>query len=176
MTADELQKWGMALILKIHIITGWTIPADPGLCSILVEQYVKYMSERYEQLNPDEIEYAFRSFGTTVEDWGKAINLNLIDKVLIPYLNDRFKLSETERRLKEPNPPQKIFTQEELDNSAREDAELQYQRFLSRQELKSLEICKAILLKDSLIKEDELVIDFFKRKVTAGFLNIYKQS
>lgn len=70
---------------------------------------------------------------------------------------------------------QKIFTQDELDNSAREDAERQYQMFLKRFELKGLEITKCILEKDGLLKDGELVIDFFKRMATSGDLHIYKQ-
>lgn len=169
--------YGKALLSKIHVITGWTIPNSPELVNILVDQFVKNLIEKYPQLNPDEIEYAFRQKGTTIEDWGKAMNLNLLDSVLIPYVNERFRISEDERRIKEGTKDvvQKIFTQEELDDSAREDAERQYQCFLKGYELKGLSINKAILEKDSLLKEGESVIDFFKRRVSKLATNIYRK-
>lgn len=71
-------------------------------------------------------------------------------------------------------PPQKIFSQQELDDSAREDAERQYQLFLKGHDLRGLEINKAILEKDNLIKREETVYDFFKRWLGKGFPNIYK--
>lgn len=71
------------------------------------------------------------------------------------------------------NPPQKIFSQEEIDDSAREDAERQYQLFLKQHELKGLGINKAILEKDGFLKEGETVIDFFKRWVESGHSNVY---
>lgn len=70
---------------------------------------------------------------------------------------------------------QKIFTQQELDDSAREDAERQYQLFLRKYELKGLEFNKEILIKDGLIKESESVMQFFIRKATEGKANIYKR-
>jgi len=173
MDESELSMWGKALLMKIHVITGWTIPNSPELLNILIDQFNKYLSEKYFALNTDEMEYAFRQHGTIIEDWGKAMNLNLLDKVLIPYINQRLLVSEVEEKLKNVPPPQKIFTQDELDDSQREDAELQYQRFLKGMDLKGVEICKAILLKDNLIKEDESVIGFFKRRVEKGSSNIY---
>lgn len=175
MNESELSKWGKALLLKIHVITGWTIPKSPELLNILIDQVQKYLFEKYPELNPDEIEYAFRSSGTTLEDWGKEMNLNLLDKVLIKYINDRFDLSDNEMKLKETPVEQKIFSQEELDNSAREDAERQYQLFLKKIEPKGLGINKAILVKDGLMKDNEDVIDFFKKKASLFFSNIYKK-
>ena len=81
---------------------------------------------------------------------------------------------EAYRALKMDQPPiQKIFTQEELDDSAREDAERQYQNFLRGLEVKSLSINKAILEKDNLLNNGESVMDFFKRRVASGSANIY---
>lgn len=166
---------GKALLSKIHVITGWTIPNSPELLNILVDQFVKTLVEKYPSLNTDEMEYAFRQHGTSIEDWGKAMNLNLIDSVLTPYINHRFRISEDERRIKEGKGEleQKIFTDEELDNSAREDAERQYQGFLKQWPLKGIEINKVILQKDGLLLEGEGVIDFFKRRALKGHTNIY---
>lgn len=71
-------------------------------------------------------------------------------------------------------PPQKIFSQEELDNSAREDVERQYQMFIRGLELRGVAINKPILEQDGLLKEGEDVISFFKRRAENGFQNIYK--
>jgi len=68
---------------------------------------------------------------------------------------------------------QKIFTQDELDDYARENAEWQYQMYLKGLELSYPESNDIILKKDGLLPEGELVMDFFKRKWTAGFKNIY---
>jgi hypothetical protein len=99
MKESEISKWTKALLMKIHVITGWVIPVTSELYTILKDQFQKKITEDYGELNPDEIEFAFRSRGTTVEDWGKEMNLNLIDKILLPYLHDRYKLSETEEKL-----------------------------------------------------------------------------
>ena len=70
---------------------------------------------------------------------------------------------------------QKIFSQEELDDSAREDVERNYQMFLRRIELKNIDINKSILFKDGLISLTETVFEFFTRKALAGLENIYKR-
>lgn len=171
----DLLLHGKMLLLKIHVITGWSIPGSDELMNILVDQFVKNLIEKFGALNVDEIEFAFRQHGTTMKDWGKAMNLNLIDGVLIKYTNDRFLLSQDEEKIKFIAPEQKIFTEEELDNSAREDAERCYQMFLKDIVVKFPQSLEPILLKDGLIKEKELVIDFFRRKQSSKFKNIYIQ-
>jgi hypothetical protein len=86
------------LLLKLHVITGWAIPADE-LQTILTDQLAKKFQESYQNVNAEEMEYAFRS-NTEVKDWGKAMNLNLIDEVMRPYLNKRFELSRIEEQQK----------------------------------------------------------------------------
>lgn len=68
---------------------------------------------------------------------------------------------------------QKIFTDEENEDSQREDVERQYQLFLRRYNLIGVELNKPILEKDGLIEKSETVIDFFTRKVVSGAVNIY---
>jgi hypothetical protein len=98
MSPQELQAWGKALALKIHVITGWSIPNHEALLNILQDQLMKSFQEKFSDLNPDEIEYAFRS-RTDVQDWGKQMNLQLIDSVLMPYLNERYRISDQERQI-----------------------------------------------------------------------------
>lgn len=173
MTDPDILKWGKALLVKIHVITGWTIPKQTELMNILVDQFTKKIIEQFGSLNPDEIEFAFRKYGTVIQDWGKEMNLNLIDQVLIPYINERFKISAIEQQLKAEKPKQKIFTEAENDDAAREAAEAQFQRFVRGYELKGSEINKKILLKDQLIGKNETVIEYFTRRVKAGAKNIY---
>lgn len=99
MDASEVSKWTKALLLKIHVITGWVIPSNAALYTILIDQFQKQLTEKYFELNPDEIEFAFRSEGTVIEDWGKEMNLNLLDKILLKYLNERYKVSNIEEQL-----------------------------------------------------------------------------
>lgn len=108
MADSDLGKWSKALILKIHVITGWIVP-EAELMNILTDQLRKKLVESYHTCNPDEIEYAFRNYGTSVKDWGKAMNLSLMDEVMQPYLSKRFELSRLEEQVKTPpqlNTPQ----------------------------------------------------------------------
>lgn len=154
------------------MITGWSIPGDE-LMTILVDQFVKHLSEKYVNLNIDEVEYAFRQYGTTTKDWGKSMNLNLVDAILIPYTNNRFLLSQDEEKLKFVPPPQRLFTEEELDDSAREDAERQYQLFLRGHQPQMLESDRRILEKDGLIKPGEDILEMFKKRSEKGIFNVY---
>jgi hypothetical protein len=96
----ELDNWAQALLVKINAITGWTIPDETT--EILVDQFRKKLSESYANCNPDEVEYAFRNYGTAVKDWGKQMNLSLIDEVMIPYLGRRLELSRLEEQKSKP--------------------------------------------------------------------------
>lgn len=99
MTLPDRTKWTKALLLKISIITGWIVPDNEAL-NVLVDQFEKKLNESYPTVNPDEVEYAFRNAGTTVQDWGKQINLSLIDQVMIPFIEKRFEVSRKEEQQK----------------------------------------------------------------------------
>lgn len=166
------QKHAKALLLKIHVITGWTIP-EKEFMNILVDQFTKKLVESYGQLNTEEIEYAFRRHGTTVEDWGKSMNLNLVDKVLIPYLQHRADLSEVEEKIT-AKPEQKIYTEEEILNQKREETEACYQRYLSGNlNYFPKLLMHEILCIDGLISRETRVEDFFKSRAEKGIKNIY---
>lgn len=91
---QDLELVANQLLLKLHVITGWTIPQNE-LMEILVDQFVKKMIEGYPTVNCEEMEFAFRN-NTGVKDWGKAMNLNLIDEVMAPYMAKRKGLSKIE--------------------------------------------------------------------------------
>jgi hypothetical protein len=105
----------ISLCVKISIITGWQIPADEDVKQILYQQLEKKMKEDYSNLNIQEIEYAMRKYGTEIKDWGKSINLSLIDTAVNPYFYKR----STVRQLEESQIVHKELpsTEEVLDDA-----------------------------------------------------------
>lgn len=177
MSEKEVLVWGKTLLLKIHVITGWNIPAS-DLLIILVDQFQKKMIESYPDMNVDEIEFAFRQSGTTVKDWGKAMNLSLIDEVLIPYLDERVRLSHAHEERKAKPPDQVILTDKELDDIHRQDVENFFQRCRNGKiPGNDLPVYfSGILKKDRLLITGETVADFFVRRLGNGSKNIYIRS
>lgn len=100
MSPEDVDLWADALLLKINSITGWVIPTGPALV-VLSDQLKKKLTESYANVNPDEVEYAFRNHGTEVKDWGKRMNLALIDNIMGPYLMKRYDISLTEEQMTE---------------------------------------------------------------------------
>lgn len=92
------------LALKICVITGWVIPDSEEYVTILDGQLQKKMVDSYQSLNSDEFEYALRTYGTKIKDWGKFLNLALIDDAICEYLGLRQHLSnlEEQKRIKDP--------------------------------------------------------------------------
>jgi len=103
LTSQELKASASRLLAKINVITGWALYEDPKTANILKEQFELKLVESYPLVNVDEMEYAFRS-NTAVKDWGKFLNLALIDEVMIPYLTQRRELSDREEASKKPLP------------------------------------------------------------------------
>jgi len=99
MTEIERGLAAHKMLLVIHTLTGWVLPTELFL-DILVKQLEKKLKESYFTLNEEEVEYAFRNRGIDVKDWGKEINLTLVDEILIPYLETRFELSKIEESIK----------------------------------------------------------------------------
>lgn len=96
---EDVKTHTLALLLKISVITGWIIP-DAEMSIILEDQLQKQLLEKYGHVNPDEVEFAFRMYGTTVKDWGKQMNLSLIDDVMGQYLTARQMISRVEESYK----------------------------------------------------------------------------
>lgn len=99
---DESERWfgAQTLLLKIHAIKGWTIPASE-MMDILIDQFQRKLEESYSNVTVAEMEYAFRN-DKDAKDWGKALNLSMIDEVMLPYLENRFDLSEQEEKMAKP--------------------------------------------------------------------------
>jgi hypothetical protein len=79
------------LLVKISVITGWSLP-EAELFDIFIEQFKLKMDEAYRFLNMDEIEYAFRTYKE--EDYGKNFNLHIFTSVISRYLADRKQVDE----------------------------------------------------------------------------------
>lgn len=117
MTEEERWVSAQAVILRIHAITGWTIPVSEFM-NILVDQFQLKLNESYANVTVKEIEYAFRNKGIEIKDWGKAMNLALIDEVMIPYLETRYEISRVEEQ---KNYPKMIEQKTELTDEEKAD-------------------------------------------------------
>ena len=171
MDEKEMSLWPKALLLKIHVITGWVIPATE-LLNILVDQFQKKLLEDYWNLNTEEIEYAFRRSGTTIKDWGKEMNLNLIDQVLIPYLQERIEASQNEEKRKRP-PEQKIYTDAEIRNQRRGHLETAYQVMRIGRMPLIFPYYADVLIQDGFIEKSEDMDQFFSDCLEKGIENLY---
>lgn len=96
----EVLESAQQVLLRVHVIAGWVMPADE-LVAILVDEFSKKIVESYPNVTAEEIAYAFRSEGYKVKEWGKALNIGLIDEVMVPYLERRFELSKFEEQKKQ---------------------------------------------------------------------------
>ena len=97
MNGQEIALAAKQLLFKISIITGWKMYDDEIEQRILEEQFSMKLKESYGNTNSTEIEYAFRN--SFVKDWGKSMNLALIDEVMQPYLSQRAEASRLEEQV-----------------------------------------------------------------------------
>lgn len=109
MQDHELDMSVNELLLKIHVITGWVIPSDE-IMLLLLDQFKKKILESYRTINVDEFEYAFRNH--FVKDWGKNLNLALIDEVLQNYISKRVGVSQIEETIQPALPVPKLGVDE----------------------------------------------------------------
>lgn len=88
MSDAEFDYKTQKLLLEIYVITGWTIPNEENLL-MFVRQFRAKVMESYSYLNPDEIEFGFRLCGKHVKEWGKNMNIAIIDQVIDLYLQEK---------------------------------------------------------------------------------------
>lgn len=103
LSREEISLVVKALLLRVNVITGWTLPEDVEFRSILYDQVGKKLVQDYHNVNSDEIEYAFRLRAHLVEDYGKGFTLAGFCKVVNPYLSERATASELEMAHKSRN-------------------------------------------------------------------------
>ncbi len=115
------------MLFNIHVITGWLMPDNEAHKQVLYNQLEKKLMEDYSSLNMEEVEYAFRQNGTGIEDWGKVFNLNMLDKVLQPYLQKRAQVREFTDKQRH----HELSALPPSPTDWKELCELYYQRYLS---------------------------------------------
>jgi len=118
MQPAELFQSAKETLLRIHVITGWVMPPNE-LTEILADEFIKKLLESYPNVTAAEVTHAFRSGGHNVKEWGKSLNISIIDEVMLPYLAKRFEASKYEEQTK------KIEYKPDLEQIERE-----YQAFL----------------------------------------------
>lgn len=97
--AIDIGRHAKGLLFRLHTITGWKLPDDEYFLNTLVSEFTQYLVEKCGDLNPEEIAHAFRNHSLEVKDWGKSMNLSLIDEPIREYRIKRRELSELEERL-----------------------------------------------------------------------------
>lgn len=103
LSATDLPLHAKAVLIRIHAITGWTIPEDELIYNTLVSEFQNYLTEQCSDMNIDEVSYAVRTYGLQVKDWGKSMNLSLIDQPISAYRAKRAELSALEERAAQAN-------------------------------------------------------------------------
>lgn len=98
MNEKDLDNWVDALMLKAAAIAGWIIPEDDNALNILTDQFKKKLKESYATVNNEEFEYAFREYAGEVKDWGRNMNLGIIDQIIGKYLSSRAPISRIEEQ------------------------------------------------------------------------------
>lgn len=101
----KFHNGAQALLVRITLITGWELPKDEMLL-VFLDEFKKWLVEILPDVNFSEISAAIRKYGTTIKDWGKKLNLNLIYQAVVPYLNERYDASELLRQKMQANTPQ----------------------------------------------------------------------
>jgi hypothetical protein len=149
-----------ALVLKITVITGWAVPHS-DMMTILVDQFLKLILERYKWINAVEIEFAFRNHGTKIKDWGKEMNLSLITEVLDSYVTSTSEIVEYAHKTAPIASESHIWTDEDFDNDFR--AKIQNYlgfRWEGKDQALWLDHWAEVLVKDGFIKNQENALDF----------------
>jgi hypothetical protein len=164
MSEGELRVWAKLFLLKINVITGWVLPMNEVVQTVLKDQFAKKLIEDYPSLNTEEIEYAFRHSGTSTEDWGKELNLNMVDKILWPYELKRRELSRLEERM-QPPPPKKPYDPEEVLNQYRFEIETAFQAIRKGYKPIIHTYFGETLIQDGLMKEGANIHEFLTKAV-----------
>ena len=99
--AIDLVRQAKGLLVRLHTITGWKLPDDDFFLNTLISEFTKYLTENCGDLNPEEVAYAFRNYAMGTKDWGKSMNLHLINEPIAEYRKVRRHISELEERASE---------------------------------------------------------------------------
>jgi hypothetical protein len=114
MRGTDISQQVKATLMRINAITGWNLPTGPSL-QILINETSEYLLQNCADMNPEEIAYAVRNFSGESKDWGKNLNIPLIDESVQKYRFSRAEVSEKENKARIAiQEPQKEEKKEEL--------------------------------------------------------------
>ena len=174
-TFEQIKEVLRLVMIKVGL-RGHNFPND-------IEKLVlfEHIVQNYGGNRLDEIRLAFDMaiMEKLADPDGEVVNPNSFENFSCAYFSKimngyRSWAAQEFRHVDKPEmPSQRIFTQDELDESAREDAERQYVMFTRGYEIKNTLINEPILKKDGLMREGETVIEFFTKRLKAGIPNIY---
>lgn len=173
---QEIGATSMRLLFSISVITGWEIPNNDAYQETLTRQLYLKIKESYGSCTEEEILYAMRNYSQGVEEYGKPINLKLIDDVMVKYISEKQQLANyLERKRQDENEERKTeYTEEHYKNDLRKNAQISYRIFLSGVVPRSVEAHRNILKEDQLINDDEKsIIEYFTEWKSRGVENIY---
>lgn len=145
------------LLLKITAMTGWTLP-DGEILKALIEQMTLKFRESYGDINPDEFLFAFRQFGGSVKEFGKKINLSLIDEVIVQYKNHRFELSQMEERVKVSTDVKQLPAPEVSDEDFLKSVRIVWE--VEKRNFKKIPVLAYSVLSKSIVLTDEQKTDY----------------
>ena len=176
MADAELRTKLLKVLKRIHVITGWNLPADQEYTGLLLDELHAKLKESFDMLNLREIVAAFRENGIGVKYWGKNMNLDLVCNILGVYCEKRARVSMEEERLQNP-PEQKIYTEDQILNERRGHIEIAF-RAMRRGHLPIMhEYFPEVLHHDGFIEEptEELMNELFVLALNTGRENIYEK-
>lgn len=103
---ENFQIISQTILLRICASTGWKMPQNEYMANALVKEFTLYLGENCKDMAVEEIMYSIRNYGLQVQDWGKDINLQLINQPLEDYRQARIELSrlEEQKAIPEPQP------------------------------------------------------------------------
>ncbi len=92
--------------MRLSVITGWKIPESEVAQNLLIDEFKKKIQENYKHVNIEEFLWAIRNYAKYSPNWGKELNLSLIDDILDRYLDQRQNVSiiEENQKLKNMEP------------------------------------------------------------------------
>ena len=98
----ELIATIQGLLVRVKVVTGWSIPDLESERRILYSEFAIHLQEKWATLNHEEIMFAVRNYAGT--DWGKNVNLKLLDDAIEVYHRKRVVLSQIEEQKKGKQP------------------------------------------------------------------------
>lgn len=101
------------LLARICAATGWRMPDNDFMRNALIKEFEAYCCESCKDMTLEEIPYAIRNYGLEIRDWGKDINLQLINAPISDYLAARKELSSFEemKAVESPKTAEKVGDQ-----------------------------------------------------------------